>query len=153
MKDRIRQLMERQHMQQNTFANFVGISPATLSGILNGRTKTTNDTIFALKDKFPNLRLDWIMLGKGPMFDDEKSSSEDGKSTSSPTPQSFSAAPNGEQDLFSSAERRVSGLGVQTTPNKSGQEVVKYIDKPQRKITEIRIFYDDQTWETFVPKK
>jgi hypothetical protein len=30
---------------------------------------------------------------------------------------------------------------------------VKYSDKPQRQITEIRIFFDDQTWETFVPKK
>ena len=30
---------------------------------------------------------------------------------------------------------------------------VKNFDKSQRKITEIRIFYDDQTWETFVPKK
>jgi putative transcriptional regulator len=30
---------------------------------------------------------------------------------------------------------------------------VKYIDNPQRRITEIRIFFDDQTWETFVPKK
>lgn len=25
--------------------------------------------------------------------------------------------------------------------------------RPERKITEIRIFFDDQTWETFVPKK
>ena len=33
------------------------------------------------------------------------------------------------------------------------QTSVKYIDKPQRNITEIRIFFDDQTWETFVPKK
>ena len=33
------------------------------------------------------------------------------------------------------------------------QYVVKNIDKPQRKITEIRIFFDDQTWETFLPKK
>ena len=30
---------------------------------------------------------------------------------------------------------------------------VKIIDKPIRQITEIRIFYNDQTWETFVPKK
>lgn len=28
-------------------------------------------------------------------------------------------------------------------------EVVKYIDKPQRKITEIRVFFDDGTYETF----
>ena len=31
--------------------------------------------------------------------------------------------------------------------------MVKSFDKQQRRITEIRIFYDDQTWETFVPKK
>ena len=30
---------------------------------------------------------------------------------------------------------------------------VKYIDKPQRKITEIRIFFSDGTFETFEPKK
>ena len=43
--------------------------------------------------------------------------------------------------------------GVNHTPKNQPHENVKYIDKPQRKITEIRIFYDDQTWETFVPKK
>ena len=31
--------------------------------------------------------------------------------------------------------------------------VIKEVEKPQRQITEIRIFFDDQTWETFVPKK
>ena len=29
------------------------------------------------------------------------------------------------------------------------REVVKYIDKPQRRITEIRIFFDDGTYEVF----
>ena len=42
---------------------------------------------------------------------------------------------------------------VNNTRKNPVQNEVKYIDKPQRKITEIRIFYDDQTWETFVPKK
>ena len=27
------------------------------------------------------------------------------------------------------------------------------IDKQSRRITEIRVFYDDQTWESFVPKR
>lgn len=30
---------------------------------------------------------------------------------------------------------------------------MKNIDKQTRRITEIRVFYDDQTWESFVPKK
>jgi len=30
---------------------------------------------------------------------------------------------------------------------------LNYFDKTKRQITEIRVFYDDQTWESFVPKK
>ena len=41
---------------------------------------------------------------------------------------------------------------VQNTPKMAPQIVIKEVDKPQRKITEIRIFYNDNTWETFVPK-
>ena len=41
--------------------------------------------------------------------------------------------------------------------NKSRPEIVrediKILDKPQRKVMEIRVFYDDQTWDTFVPVK
>lgn len=37
--------------------------------------------------------------------------------------------------------------------NPQQQAYAKNIDKPVRRITEIRVFYDDQTWEAFVPKK
>ena len=39
-----------------------------------------------------------------------------------------------------------------TRPEISPMEV-KLIDKPQRRVIEIRVFYDDQTWDTFVPQK
>jgi hypothetical protein len=39
-----------------------------------------------------------------------------------------------------------------TRPEIVTQEV-KFIDKPQRRIMEIRVFYDDQTFDTFVPSK
>lgn len=38
MKDRIRQLMEDQHLTQQNFAQMIGISTATLSNIFNGKT-------------------------------------------------------------------------------------------------------------------
>ena len=44
--------------------------------------------------------------------------------------------------------------GMEANGSKEGKVVVvKKCDKPQRRISEIRIFYDDQTWETFVPKE
>ena len=30
---------------------------------------------------------------------------------------------------------------------------MKIVDKEPRKVTEIRVYYDDQTYETFVPAK
>ncbi|EGC85450.1 hypothetical protein HMPREF9303_0929 [Prevotella denticola CRIS 18C-A] len=42
---------------------------------------------------------------------------------------------------------------MEQSPRNPVRTEVKYIDKPQRRITEIRIFFDDQTWESFVPKK
>ena len=41
MKDRIKHIMEEQHMSQQVFADFIGLSPATLSSIFNGRTRPT----------------------------------------------------------------------------------------------------------------
>ena len=43
------------------------------------------------------------------------------------------------------------------SPGNSHKEVVKqeiiYKERPPRKITEIRIFFDDNTYETFKPEK
>ena len=55
MEERIKELMEAQHITQQAFAEFLGISPATLSSIFSGRTKVTLNTIKAIKKKFPSL--------------------------------------------------------------------------------------------------
>ena len=39
------------------------------------------------------------------------------------------------------------------TPKEIVREEIKYIEKPARKITEIRIFFDNGTYETFRPDK
>ena len=41
LKDRIRLIMEDQHMTQQVFADFLQLAPATLSSIFNGRTRPT----------------------------------------------------------------------------------------------------------------
>ena len=38
-------------------------------------------------------------------------------------------------------------------PKEIVREEIKYIEKPARKITEIRIFFDNGTYETFRPEK
>ena len=186
MKDRIKHIMEAQHLSQQSFAQLLGISPAQLCGIFKNRTKPTLNIVDAIHQKFPQINLSWLLYGVEPMyvnsevaqeasatgsdaaahvspeieglafgFEDEHSGEgQNGVNdiSTSPTFNNNKRTPSSQvtQDsLFDSLQMS----SVDSTLKSRTKEVVKYVDKPQRKITEIRIFYDDQTWETFVPKK
>ena len=53
--------------------------------------------------------------------------------------------------LLFSSDDIISTSKMESRAGNSIKQVVKYLDKPVRKITEIRVYYDDQTWETFAP--
>lgn len=154
MKDRIRRIMESQHMTQQVFAQFIKISPATLSGIFNGRTNPSLNIVEAIKNSLPSISTDWLLFGNGPMYIDvskgESVASAGGSADSKEAMLDFET-PSTAPSIASQTGGFVQG--VNSTPKNMEQFVVKNIDKPQRKITEIRIFFDDQTWETFLPKK
>lgn len=156
MKDRIRQLMESQHMNQQSFANFLGMAPATLSSILAERTRPTLNTVDAIVSKFPELSVEWLMFGKGEMFSNKEDLDfEDGdqhqSNMGSETTLSFDFDSPTRQDYRPQSPHRsarsLQGDSISSNVN------TKNIDKPLRKITEIRVYFDDQTWESFVPKK
>ncbi len=154
MKDRIRQVMEAHHMTQQTFAQFVGINAGSLSGIFNNRTKPTLNTVEALKSKIPNLNVEWLMFGRGSMFESEQSSSS--------TPSSDETK-NANDETFNSGSSSLDLFNMPPSVNVRQQSQpptavnvkpeIKYVERPQRQITEIRVYFDDLTYETFVPKK
>ena len=167
MKDRIRQIMESQHMTQQVFADFIGLAPATLSSIYNERTRPTLSVVEAIKKKIPNISTDWLMFGSGDMYVPSPASPASPAPTDSPFP-AGDRGTNGGQIVqnpmidFDQPQSPTPQQGPQTpysfnsvksTPSNIERTEVKIIDKPQRKVKEIRVFYDDQTWETFVPEK
>ena len=150
MKDRISALMKHMGMSQKDFANEIRISPGTLSSIFSGRNKPTLNTLNNIHDRFPEVNMDWLMNGKGEMF-----------ASSTPVPPQFEAGESG----FSATSSLVSGLPLQPgfIDHLSGDQQMppqtsnfasegKIFDKPSRKIAEIRVFYDDGTFETFSAK-
>ena len=151
MKDRIRQLMESQHMPQKSFANFIGISEGTLSGIFNDRTRPSLQTVEAIKNKIPSLNTDWLVFGKGPMYMDDNMSDNPAQPKGG-VEASLDFGHTPTTPSFSVQEQREVHRVV-NTPNNSQKFDLKYFDKPARKIAHITVYYDDQTWETFVPKK
>ena len=54
-------------MTQQVFAQFIEMSPASLSSIFNGRTKPTLNIVEAIKKKSPDISTDWLMFGSGSM--------------------------------------------------------------------------------------
>lgn len=154
MKDRIRQIMEAQHMSQQTFANFVGINAASLSSIFNNRTKPTLNTVEAIKNKMPNLNTDWLMFGRGSMFVTDKPAEDDMEGGHDE--HGSDSYPMGDArvgDLFGGTQLD----DVRHAPHRQQETAirpeVRYVERPQRQITEIRVYFDDLTYETFVPKK
>lgn len=151
-------------MTQQQFSQAIDMAPATLSSIFNGRTKPTLNIVEAIKRKFPDISTDWIMFGTGGMHtpssptttaSDGTPEGAEGKPVTAQEPTiDFGAMdpslPDGGHQ-GGQAERAV--LGVRAMHHGSVAEKVKYIDKPQRKITEIRVYFDDLTFETFVPAK
>lgn len=160
MKDRIRQIMESQHMTQQVFADYIGQSPATLSSIFNGRTRPTLNIVEAIKKKIPNINTDWLMFGSGDMFSSPTSPAEDlfsaesGREEVQSSPSlmfEFESSPSPTPNLKPSQAQNFNS--VRNTRSEMMHEEVKIPDKPQRRVIEIRVFYDDQTWDTFVPSK
>lgn len=187
--------MEDQKLNQQSFAQLIGKSTATLSNIFNDRTKPTLDIVDAIKKKFPQVNTEWLLFGTPPMYINKV---EGGVAASSSGASAGAGGMGAEDslDMYGGASASA-GMGAQggmpgagglaggamepsldfgadgqdsspaspslfdqpqmhsvkRTPKNIANAAVKIVDKPQRRITEIRIFYDDQTWETFVPKK
>lgn len=186
MKNRILQIMQVQHMNQQAFSNLTGISTATLSNILNGKTNPTMGQVSALMKTFPTLDSRWLLFGEGEMFVSDRASSQDPDANNNSSQGTFTQqgttdkmaernnATNQPADLFSVGHNSINANPQQSANNSQhspssvsarqhyGQSHQQYgspqypqmqINAASRRITEIRVYYDDQTWESFTPKK
>lgn len=164
MKDRIFSIMKKENMNQKEFSQATGIAPATLSSIFNGRTSPTLNHAEALHHRFPELNMSWLLFGEGdmqvpiaaadPLEDTNAVAESDGEGVTFFSPETsfdFTGQSTNSSPLPASGVQRthLSGEPVQQVI----RETVKYIDKPERKISEIRIFFDDGTYEVFPGQK
>lgn len=154
IKDRIKIIMERSGMASGAFAESIGIQQSTLSHILNGRNNPSLDVIMKVHQKYSDVKLEWLLYGQGTMSADQLSATSP-RMEPDYLPSLFDEnpviAPNQPNEQNNRKEMPLE------KPLNSTKEVVKqeirYIEKPPRKITEIRIFFDDNTYETFRGEK
>ena len=154
MKERIQQIKDRTKMTQRDFAAALGISPSSLSSIFNGHTSPTNNLVQAIHRRVPEISITWLMFGEGEMMegDQEQTAAADNKTPAAPQIDNTRAAHTGELEFSTEQDNTGTPQNVNKEVSAAGQVIVreiKYLDKPQRQITEIRVFYDDGTYDTF----
>lgn len=154
IKDRIRIIMEREKVPPRVFAETIGVQQSTLSHILNDRNKPSLEVVMKVHQTYNYVNLEWLLYGKGEMM---ATSVDSVSSTSSGDyqPSLFDENPlNSSQKTIVPENHKEMALGtVENATKEIVKQEIRYIEKPARKITEIRIFFDDNTYETFKPEK
>ena len=153
MKERITQIMQKEEMTAAQFAEKIGLSPSSLSHILNGRNNPSLDVVMKIHKACSYVNLPWLIYGEGEMeIQPEMPQSEEmGVSGISLFDESAFFTPEGTEERENRKE--MAPKSSVFTPKEIVREEIKYIEKPARKITEIRIFFDNGTYETFRPEK
>jgi transcriptional regulator with XRE-family HTH domain len=163
IKDRIRLIMEKENMIAGIFADSIGVQQSTLSHVINGRNRPSLDVVMKVHQKYNYVNLEWLLYGTGEMMD--KHASAPKAPISSTTTNSLYSDRNSpslfnqklektdvEPDNSKNRKETPSESPVLNTESPVIQEI-KYIERPPRKITEIRIFFDDNTYEIFKGEK
>ena len=152
IKDRFKLIMDREKLTAGAFAESIGASQATISHILSGRNKPSVELVLRVHQRYEDINLEWLLAGKGMMSNNSDEASPALAATQQDYPLFAENAinPSGTSD---NAENRKE-MPPERDPN-APKEIVKqeiiYKERPPRKITEIRIFFDDNTYETFKP--
>lgn len=160
-KERIEFIIKEMALSNVEFSQLTGIAPATISHITSGRSKPTLPIFKSIMEAFPDLNPEWVFMGEGSIYKNKESE----KVVSQETQQNS----NGTLDLFASesvvntpSKRYVEPVKgkssvaecVKPTDMSGIKEVIRSsmeeaISQRRRQIVEVRIFFDDGTYEAF----
>lgn len=151
IKDRFKMIMDREKLTAGAFAESIGVAQATISHILGPRNKyPSTEVILRLHQRYNDINLEWLLTGDGEMSNLPNSSIESGFDYPL-----FAENPLNPSEESASVENRkeIASESLSNTPKEIVKQEIIYKERPPRKITEIRIFFDDNTYETFKPEK
>lgn len=72
MKDRIIEFLKAENKSSAQFAVEIGVQPSGISHILSGRNNPSLDFIIKMLEKYRYLSTDWLLFGRGKMYNDRQ---------------------------------------------------------------------------------
>ena len=155
---RLKVFMDNEGLTISQFADKCGIPRPSLSQLLSGRNKKLSDVVVKqIHDQFPDLSVLWLMFGEGSMLTPKPINpalaSEAAKFMDDDTEADVNVNVNGlttANSALNTAEKQVVNRDFANTNLR--MQIDKKTANP-RKVVSITIFYDDNSYETFLPEK
>lgn len=161
---RLKDIIAYLGLTDSQFADRCEISRATLSLLLSGKNKKVSDVILSqIHKSFPNVSIVWLLFGEGDMTFDNDLKSEN-PTESSKTIFEDIVYPDSSQE-----KKEYSNLtplnqlenAIKMAVNKSFDSFINNRFFPlkndsdennRRKVKQITVYYEDSTFETFLPE-
>ncbi len=134
MKDRIKQIMEREGVTASKFADNLGVQRSSISHLVSGRNKPSLDFIQKVLEHYKDLNPEWFLLGIGKMY---KSSNKQELFVEASTPKVAEVVENKEI----------------IKPITSVAPPPSLLPPTTKTIEQMVIFYTDNTFDIYTPNK
>lgn len=169
---RLKLFMDSIDVASSQFADSCEIPRPSFSQLLSGRNQKVSDVLISkIHSAYPQLSIMWLMFGEGKMLADE--SSDDSSESSSESPDNDTAKnlhnlqENPSNPPANSGYSNLKGLTPTQNPTQSSifqqlednkkivelQMQIEKLQKNPRRVAQITVYYDDSTFETFIPSK
>lgn len=177
MNNRLQQFLSAENLTQAQFADSINVARASISHILAGRNNPGYDFIINTMKRYPDLNIEWLLIGKGKMYRTARQEATPAPNEPTEASALSSEIPDMDLGLFpelsdgssraedgsrpsydrsqtvqESSERVYSTASNENNGFSTGiASVDKHIQSSarQRKAAKIIIFYDDGTYQEF----
>lgn len=162
---RLKGFMDAMELTNSQFADQCGIPRPTLSQLLTGRNKKISDVLVGqIHAAFPRLSVLWLLFGEGDMLTPEPTAKSETSGEGGLFDEVFTNATNDtDKSKYSNVKALNEGKNVSQSSvnnlhnldlkNAELQREIEKMRKNPRKVTQIMVYYDDSTFETFYPGK
>lgn len=143
---RIKEIIDQEGVSQILFAEKTGINKSTLSHVLTGRNHPSSRVIQKILTAFPHYRHEWLLSGEFPMVK-EGYREQQAKQTNIPL---FIEMTEDTPPMTTHGSMPCQSPTSRNSPTIAPQTEIVTAHPTRRKIEKIIVYYDDNTYQTFI---
>lgn len=144
MIERFKKILEKEGLQPRELAAKLGVQPSAISHILNGRNNPGVAILQNVMTVFPNINPEWLLLGKEPMYKNEKALQRN----------LFDQQYEENPKIEISEPQKSDKMSVTHVQDVKPQTIIKEVvtQLPPKEILRIVVYYSDNTFQEFKPE-